>query len=212
MVTSRMITLFLNIASHQGCLVLVQDGECVVQHFDHAPRDHELVPAVETLLSDQGAQYSDLERIACVTGPGGFTSLRIAVSFTNTLMDQLDIPGADVLLSDLLLQRSPDAHYWLHATKRDQVFMRVRDVSGVVETPSRCVSTEIDLCSIDDLLARIPQDSSWCGELLEEQKEALASLNLRCVAMQDEASVLPSFLETLTYEKNPLATWYGREG
>ena len=39
-----------------------------------------LMPAVDKILSDAGLSIGDLDRLACVVGPGSFTGIRIGVS------------------------------------------------------------------------------------------------------------------------------------
>jgi len=199
--------LFLDIASHNGALACVQDD--VVLSFKEVStriRDHELVPLVEELLKEAKWNYEDLTNIACVVGPGGFTSLRVAVSYANTLIDQLGIEGAGVHLSELYRAgagaRARDC-FWLHATKRDALFVR-----GFGEYEK--MWPEPALLSIDEVKGKIPQDAFWMGELLDEQKEALAALELQEAQLESLEAILPNFVKGLTYAKKPLVPWYGR--
>src|SRR5260221_569253 len=64
-------------------------------------------------------------KIACVLGPGGFTSLRVAVGLTNALAGTLDIPSCGIHLSDLYAALSMEKDFlWLHSTKKKELFAR----------------------------------------------------------------------------------------
>lgn len=107
--------LFLDLASHSGLLACVEDQTIKASEpVDHRIGDHELIPLFEKTLDAAGWKAADLTHIACVIGPGGFMSLRVAVAFANTLMHQLKIPIAGIHLSDLYAARAP--HPALRAT------------------------------------------------------------------------------------------------
>src|SRR3989338_690837 len=135
---------FLNLASHQGLLACVGNYR-VLSSFavDHRIDDAALVPHVEAVIHKAGWSYPDLTQIACVVGPGGFTSLRVAVALTNALSHELKIPVCGVHLSDLYRVRfsgpgptsapagatagrsgSGPGALWLHSTKKQELFLR----------------------------------------------------------------------------------------
>ena len=98
--------LFIDLASNHGTLACVAEDRTVALHsIDHRIGDHELIPVLEALLKKAKWQYTDLTHIACVTGPGGFTSLRSGVTLANTLSDQLQIPLCGIHLSDVYAAR-----------------------------------------------------------------------------------------------------------
>ena len=205
-----MHTLFLDLASHNGFLAAVTADAVVASHaVDHRIGDHELIPLIETVLSEAGWTYADLTHVACVTGPGGFTSLRVAVTCANVLADQLRIPSAGVHLSELYRERSAVSDqrsdvYWLHSTKKDQLFVR----GGQWKEPSLVV--------LADFLQSCPKKLSWCGELIDEHRKAIAdvadmvSLSNHESPLRNIEEILPAFLAGLHYERKPLEPWYGR--
>jgi tRNA threonylcarbamoyl adenosine modification protein YeaZ len=67
-----------------------------------------LFPLLETLLSDAGKTWADLDRIGVGTGPGNFTGIRIAVSAARGLALSLDIPAIGVSTFDVIAQTAPD--------------------------------------------------------------------------------------------------------
>ncbi|MDD5041138.1 MAG: hypothetical protein PHX87_00440 [Candidatus Peribacteraceae bacterium] len=137
---------FIDLASHDGLLACADDQTIIASEpVDHRIGDHELVPLFEKTLDQAKWKAADLTHVACIIGPGGFMSLRVAVAFANTLIHQLRVPGAGVHLSDVCFARvtspprppSPlergekggevDAtkdFLWLHSTKKHELFVR----------------------------------------------------------------------------------------
>jgi len=197
--------LFLNIASHDGVVACVDDHAVLsLQDLSTRVRDHELLALTEQCLESAGWDYENLTAVACAIGPGGFTSLRIVVAYANTLVHQLRILGVGIHLSDLYRARLEvsDA-VWLHATKRDALF--VRGFGALAALWPQPV-----LLSIEETMHSIPQGTQWAGELLEQQQEVLSSLALRKAPLLPLPNVLPTFLNTLPMRTELLQPWYGR--
>lgn len=51
-------------------------------HNDEAEK---LMPAIDTLLKENGKEFSDIQKVIVVRGPGSFTGLRIGVTVANTI-------------------------------------------------------------------------------------------------------------------------------
>ena len=223
--------IFLDIASHSGIVALASEKEVAVsREVATRIRDQELVPLVEELLSEAGWDYEDLTNIACVVGPGGFTSLRVAVSFANTLMDQLGIEGVGIHLGDLYFARNsafgseaqarresaclparqeirlPAGQagnqdvFWLHTTKMDSLFVKGGEW------------TEPTLVTPEEFKDKVPQGALWIGELLDDQLEVLVSKQLKKAELKSTVGILPNFISRLKFERKPLEPWYGRGG
>ncbi|MGH1447301.1 MAG: tRNA (adenosine(37)-N6)-threonylcarbamoyltransferase complex dimerization subunit type 1 TsaB [Cognatishimia sp.] len=60
----------------------------------------ELMPLLETLLTDQGHSWNDLSAIGVGIGPGNFTGIRISVSAARGLSLALNIPAIGVSTFD----------------------------------------------------------------------------------------------------------------
>ncbi|HBN10120.1 MAG TPA: tRNA (adenosine(37)-N6)-threonylcarbamoyltransferase complex dimerization subunit type 1 TsaB [Cyanobacteria bacterium UBA8530] len=61
---------------------------------DRRPREHaeSLLPAIDSLCKLAGFSPSDLDGIAVVKGPGGFTGIRTGLTVAKTVAQALDIP------------------------------------------------------------------------------------------------------------------------
>jgi tRNA threonylcarbamoyl adenosine modification protein YeaZ len=207
--------LFVDLASHDGLLAAVNDDRVEASvHIDHRIADDALFPAVEKTLSDAGWSFTTLRYIACVTGPGGFTSVRCAVTVANTLADQLKIPIAGVHLSDVyaarashIYTRNPKSEVrspilWLHSTKSTSLFVRG---FGSFQT----LWPEPVLITLEELLQRCPRSAPFCGELLPKHQEALAH-TIAPLQLQSLEDALPELLKGLLYTEEAIAPWYGR--
>ena len=201
-----MHTLFLDLASHgsstltagSGLIAAIADDRIVAsESLDHRVDDAELVPAVESILKKAGWSYSDLTQIACVIGPGGFTSLRVAVALANTLSSQLKIPACGLHLSDVYAARSSAPALWLHSTKKTELFVRVAH-----EEP-RCIN-------LDELKVIIKKGMTWMGELIPEHQKIIDVVGALQASLRSLEEVLPGFLSAQKYEKRILQPWYGR--
>ncbi|HVW66493.1 MAG TPA: tRNA (adenosine(37)-N6)-threonylcarbamoyltransferase complex dimerization subunit type 1 TsaB [Candidatus Peribacteraceae bacterium] len=217
-----MNTLFLDIATHtsssldgsSGMIACVDDAVVSKIAVDDRMSDTDLMPAVEKALKDAGWNYQDLTQIACVIGPGGFTSLRMGVSLANALADQLKIPSAGVHLSDLYRARvMSDDFLWMHSTKKTELFVR-----GFGSLQSQW--PEATLVGIDEFVSTV---GAWhgstalttgamplhvCGELIPDHREKIPRWT--ALPLRPLADVLPSLLANLLYKTDLLLPWYGR--
>ncbi|MBP9750806.1 MAG: tRNA (adenosine(37)-N6)-threonylcarbamoyltransferase complex dimerization subunit type 1 TsaB [Candidatus Peribacteraceae bacterium] len=200
-----MRALFLDLAHHDGSVACVTETATIVRRaVDKRLRDDGLLPLIEETLAAAGWRAEDLTHLACVTGPGGFTSLRVAVAAANALAWERGIPVKTIHGSDLWVARSltPDA-VWLHSTRQDQLFAR-----GLGALASLC--PEPALRTITELLAIVPAGSSFLGELIEPHAQALASLKLQPAGLRPIEEVLPALLAAAPEAPAPVDPWYGR--
>jgi len=200
-----MKTLFLDLASHDGLLACIE-GDAVAADvaIDRRIADHELMPIFDGALRDAGWKLSDIERIACVTGPGGFTSLRVAVSFVNALAWTLSVPAAAIHLSDLLRATTQeDDLLWLHSTKREQLFCRGfgKHAQAWLEPECLTLSRFEEAC---------PAGASWIGELIPDHRAIADRLSFKEAKRRPTADVLPALVDELRYGREILRPWYGR--
>jgi tRNA threonylcarbamoyladenosine biosynthesis protein TsaB len=200
-----MRTLFLDLAHHDGAVAVVDDDRTLaLRAADHRLRDDGLVPLLEAVLAEAGLSFETLTHIACVTGPGGFTSLRVAVAACNALAWERTIPILPIHGSDVMRARVEGADLlWLHSTRNDQLFARG---FGALATHF----SEPTLSRADALLSLPLQGTPWAGELIPAQREFLAPLGLIEAPLRPIAAVLPALLANAKPAKAPIDPWYGR--
>jgi tRNA threonylcarbamoyladenosine biosynthesis protein TsaB len=94
-VSSRLpfYTLALEGATYQGSVALLRDSDVVAERTlsaedggtPRAGRGERLMPAVAECLAESGVGRGEIARIVCGSGPGSFTSLRVAGSVAKGL-------------------------------------------------------------------------------------------------------------------------------
>ena len=200
--------LSINLASHQGHIAICSETAVLAWNdADHRLADNEVTPLIEQTLKTAGLAYPDLTHMACVVGPGGFTSIRSGVTIANVMSHELKIPLAGIHLSDLYFNRiSAEVRvpplqgniWWLHSTKKEQLFVRGASV------------TEPTLMGIAELLVLLKKGDEWMGELIESQESAVKDLGVSPAELKPIQEVLPSFLAKQSYSAALLEPWYGR--
>lgn len=208
-----MRTFFLDLAGNPGTIACADSAVRAIGSVDRKISDADLLPLAERVLADADWTWDDLERIACVTGPGGFMSLRVAAAFTNALAWERKIPLAGIHLSDLYVARfSPTTYHlqpttciWIHSTKKQELFVR-----GVGAHAS--LWPEPTHVRLEGLLAALPENAPLIGELIPEHAEVLAARGCRLQEVRPLGEILPAVLAEAAYGTAAIQPWYGREG
>lgn len=89
-----MITLALDASTYRGSVAILDDTRVLVQSTaTMRGQDREmLMPGVAEALRSVGATFESVDRVVCGSGPGSFTSLRIAASIAKGLAVGRSIP------------------------------------------------------------------------------------------------------------------------
>lgn len=201
-----MRTLFFDLSAPTGLLACVEDATVASLEVDQRIGDHEVLTKVQELLKKAGWQMTDLTHVAAITGPGGFTSLRVEVAFANAISWGLKIPIAGIHNADLWHARTKmEDGVWIHSTKKDLLF--IRGVGSFAEKWPEPVT--IELATLLDLLAANP-GTSFCGQLIEEHEKAVIGQGARRSKEEKVNQVLPKLLRLSSFSMTPLIPWYGR--
>jgi tRNA threonylcarbamoyladenosine biosynthesis protein TsaB len=75
----------------RDCAVLAERSEPMMQGHDAR-----LAPLVDELMRSAGIDFSSLQRIAVIVGPGSFTGVRVGVAFARGLSLALETPAVGV--------------------------------------------------------------------------------------------------------------------
>jgi tRNA threonylcarbamoyladenosine biosynthesis protein TsaB len=89
-----MITLALDASTYRGSVAVLDDSRVLVQSTA-AMRGHDrerLMPAVADALRSAGTSFHGVQRVMCGSGPGSFTSLRIAASIAKGVAVGRSVP------------------------------------------------------------------------------------------------------------------------
>jgi tRNA threonylcarbamoyladenosine biosynthesis protein TsaB len=135
-----MLILALDTSTRTGSVALARDGALLHAADGGAERLHvERLPGVLTdLLAAHGAALDDVDRLAVLSGPGGFTGLRVGLATIQGLAFALDRPVCVVSTLEVLAvaahQAVPDAPIvgaWMRGM-RGEVFSALYRPSVVV--------------------------------------------------------------------------------
>jgi tRNA threonylcarbamoyladenosine biosynthesis protein TsaB len=93
-------TLALEGSTYSGSVALIGDGRVVAERtiggedgsVSRAGRGEKLMPALAECLEEAGIDRREIARIVCGSGPGSFTSLRVAGSVAKGLASGLGVP------------------------------------------------------------------------------------------------------------------------
>lgn len=88
------VTLVLDASTYAGSVAVARDG-VLVAHGAIAMRgqsEERLMPAVADVLARAGASRADVRQVVCGSGPGSFTSLRIAAAIAKGIAFGLSVP------------------------------------------------------------------------------------------------------------------------
>ena len=95
---SNAISIVLEGATYQGSVAILRDAEVLAERSieeGETPGKRSgdrLMPAVSDAMKAAGAERRDIVRIVCGSGPGSFTSLRVAGSIAKGLATGYDVP------------------------------------------------------------------------------------------------------------------------
>ena len=132
-----MIVLGLDASTYAASVALVRDG-VVLAERDVVMRgadEERLFPAVLEVLGEGGAEMPEIDRLVCGSGPGSFTSLRIAASIAKGLSRALDtplyaVPSALLLAAGARPALVPGRYLVLLDAMRGDVYARRLEVTA----------------------------------------------------------------------------------
>jgi tRNA threonylcarbamoyladenosine biosynthesis protein TsaB len=132
---SEPLTLALDASTYEGSVAIVR-GQEVLAERTVAMRGvgtERLMPAVEEALAGAGLAVGDVERVACGSGPGSFTSLRIAASIAKGIaagrgIPLVAVPSLLLLVAGSAWGRRPGRYLALLGAMRGELFAAAYEV------------------------------------------------------------------------------------
>lgn len=93
-----MLVMGLDTALQRCSVAILRDGVVLAERSVGMERGHaeHLAPMAKTVLDEAGVSVTDLDRVGVVVGPGGFTGVRVALSFARGLVIGTDVPAVGV--------------------------------------------------------------------------------------------------------------------
>ena len=110
--------------------------------------DQRLAPLVGDLLTEAGVKPQGLTRVGVCVGPGGFTGVRVGVSFVRGLALALGVPAVGVPVFDVWARAAAiDGAPWLaavHDARRGEIAWRLYRDGAPVGPSATQPSVEVD--------------------------------------------------------------------
>ncbi|MFW2588815.1 tRNA (adenosine(37)-N6)-threonylcarbamoyltransferase complex dimerization subunit type 1 TsaB [Sagittula sp. SSi028] len=154
-----------------------------------------LMPLLEELLAEVGAQWADITRLGVGVGPGNFTGIRISVSAARGLALGLDIPAVGVSSLEALAFGASCPVTTLVQAPRDQLYMQRFDGGAATDAPSLIPMDQIgDLCPGGTVFvgARAEDCASRCDGQSQTATFPLAEAIARVAAARDDTTSRPA--------------------
>ncbi|TBR21015.1 tRNA (adenosine(37)-N6)-threonylcarbamoyltransferase complex dimerization subunit type 1 TsaB [bacterium] len=100
--------------------------------------DEALWPALDSLLKKAKARLSDLKGVACVTGPGRFTAVRIGVTFADSLARARGLPVVGLTRFEAFAPRlkTPGRFGLVVPTFREESYLQLWTEEGPAAPPT----------------------------------------------------------------------------
>ena len=104
--------LLLDTSNKPMSLAIMQDETVLVEHTTNIKRNHsvQLMPAIQTIISEAGMTKQDIDAIVAAKGPGSYTGLRIGVTIAKTLAYALNTQLYGVSSLAALAATIPNIH------------------------------------------------------------------------------------------------------
>lgn len=199
-----MTTLFLDFGSNKKSAAIVSTDRTLASIMvDDHTQEESLMSSLEKMAVDGGMKLSGIERVAVVTGPGGFMSLRVGLSIGNTIAWARALSIGGIHLSELYAARTRNTKdcVWAHSTKKQELFIRGFGRFGEL-------FPDPVLKKIDEVATLVPPSTPFMGELIPEQESILKLKKIDDLLPLDK--VLPSVINSTSFTKPPITPWYGR--
>ncbi len=162
-------------------IAVAKDGE-VMEYLWRSEQNHgaELLPAIERLLGEAGAAFSDIDRVGVATGPGGFSALRVGLATAKGLALPRDLPIVGISTYDL--EAMPN---WppsgplvavIDAGSSGLAWARYEppgESAGV--TLPAAHRREAGVASPEGLADAMPADAGFCGEAVERVADVVSA-------------------------------------
>ncbi|MCK5749623.1 MAG: tRNA (adenosine(37)-N6)-threonylcarbamoyltransferase complex dimerization subunit type 1 TsaB [Oricola sp.] len=164
-----MLVMALDTALQRCSVAILRGGEVLADESAGMERGHaeHLAPMAAAALAKAGVAVRDLDRIGVVVGPGGFTGVRVALSFARGLGVGTGVPVAGVTsLAALAAATGAPLTAAVIDARRGQVYAALYGEGGEILIPPFVAEPEKALKSLAEKAAGAPVAMTGSGALL----------------------------------------------
>lgn len=160
-----------------------------------------LAPAVAELLERTNTKMDTIKALAIALGPGSFTSLRVGLAFVKGLAMARSLPVIGIRTLNMLTAAQPvrdlELVAVLQAGRGRLALSRYHAPDGEAWQPDG----DPTVMRVEELLETIHNPTLVCGELTEEEREALAKNDLVQLGTPTQCTRRPAFLAELAWKR-----------
>lgn len=170
-----------------------------------------LMGQIEDLMVGVGFDWPDVGSVACVTGPGSFTGLRVGIATARGLALARDVPCLGVTVFEALAHHASGGIPLVVAmdARRDQIWMQKFDEAGMAQSPPAAIAVDEwssakppgRFAAIGSALPLLEGDFERLGDDLSPPIDAVAY----CAAMISPTESRPSPLYLRAPDAKPQA-------
>lgn len=154
--------LYIDTITPKANVTLLKNGQSLgVKHFDPYQASENTLVSIDELLTKNNASIQGLTGVVLISGPGGFTGLRVGLAVANTLIDQLQLKALNLTTDE----------WWQHGLKKeDWVYVQSMNRSEVYAVG---FGDYVDRFNGIIAIEALPKDLVWSGILSDLHREKL---------------------------------------
>jgi tRNA threonylcarbamoyladenosine biosynthesis protein TsaB len=181
---SDALTLAIDASTYAGTVAITRGAEVLAEAeaVMRGETEERLMPAVERVLASRGIRIADLERVVCGSGPGSFTSLRIAASIAKGIALVSGAPLHAVSSLGLVVaaeRREPGRYLAVLDAMRGDAYVAFADVDDYGEVVEVRESHVVPTARVQELAAAEDAVTAGAGRTLEAQPRARGVTRMR---------------------------------
>ena len=146
-------------------------NEKVIEHTWRSEQNHgaELLPAIQRLLGNAGAEFSDIDSVGVATGPGRFSALRVGLSTAKGLVMPRKLPLIGISTYDIeVMSNWPSTSPLVVVIDAGSLGLAWALYGPTLESSGFALphlsNAEIGFGSPDSLVNIFPSNALFCGE------------------------------------------------
>lgn len=203
-----MLTLIINTASRQHELILCTETE-ILSHTPWTGKRDEaktLLPKIEEILQKHSKTLKDLTHLVAVSGPGGFSSLRVGISIANALIYSLKLRSASIKLFDWWKKKLADKNNYLLVSSASGNSVFIEGMGKFEEHAASCRFTKVE-----ELHKNIfDKQTPIYGELMEKHIEKFP--HIKKENLSEKTINIPEIMKKMEWKKEGIIEpYYGRK-